>query len=389
MSSSGFSSPSTVDPRGEEPREFGDRNRRQCPVVQDPEGVWWALSHAEVVRVAEDAETFSSSVSAHLQIPNGLDGKAHAEARLLLDRYLAPDVVAEYLPAFRKTAREVTEEFLPGAFAEVDAVGDLGATFAVRTMLVWLGWPADLEEQLLSWIQENQAASRSGDRTRTAAVAQDFDEIIRKVVEPRQDNPGAFDDATSDLIQDESLGRTLEFAEVVSILRNWTAGDLGSMALCIGVILRFLAQQPELQQRLREGVSEREFTVIMDEILRIDNPFVSNRRITTREAAVGGVCLSEGTQLNIHWTAANRDPEVFTGPDDFRPEDNAAANLVWGTGPHVCPGKPLSMFELQAFVGELLAAARIELAPAAQAERQIHPVGGWACQPVQLHRLAD
>lgn len=388
MSTSGFPSPRTADPRGEEPREFGDHNRRQCPVVQDPEGVWWALSHAEVTRVAQDAHTFSSAVSAHLQIPNGLDGKAHTEARKLLDRYLAPAVVGEYLPAFRKTAREVTEQFLPGDSAEVDAVGDLGATFAVRTMLVWLGWPADLEGQLVEWIRENQAASRSGDRTRTAAVAQDFDEIIRKVVEPRRKNPAAFDDATTDLIQDESLGRTLEFAEVVSILRNWTAGDLGSMALCIGVILRFLAQQPELQQRLRDGVSEREFTAIMDEILRIDNPFVSNRRITTRETTVGGVDLNQGTQLNIHWTAANRDPEVFGDPDEFRPGDNAETNLVWGTGPHVCPGKPLSMVELQAFVLELLAVARVELTPADQAERQIHPVGGWARQPVQLHRLS-
>ena len=33
--------------------------------------------------------------------------------------------------------------------------------------------------------------------------------------------------------------------EIVSILRNWTAGDLGSIATSIGVIVHFLATHPE------------------------------------------------------------------------------------------------------------------------------------------------
>ena len=151
--------------------------------------------------------------------------------------------------------------------------------YAVRAMTTWLGWPAELDDTLVAWVADNNAATRSGELARTAEVAERFDAIIRSVVEPLQEHPD--DSVTSRLVHDDSLGRRLEFDEVVSVLRNWTAGDLSSMAYCIGVVLDALIEHPELQDRLRQGVSRREFGAIADEILRADSPFVSNRRVTT------------------------------------------------------------------------------------------------------------
>ena len=73
------------------------------------------------------------------------------------------------------------------------------------------------------------------------------------------------------------------------MLRNWTGGDLGSIALCVGVILHYLATNEALQDRLRSGVSDAELDATIDEILRIDDPFLSNRRITTCPVEVAGV----------------------------------------------------------------------------------------------------
>ncbi|AGF73356.1 cytochrome P450 [Corynebacterium halotolerans] len=395
-----------VDPAGRDPRDFGDellateqrpvargRGGRRRAVVPASDGEILVAGHAEVVRVAEDAETFSSAVSAHLQIPNGLDGREHIRFRRLLDRYLAPDVVAEYGEPFRHVARAVVDDFLTGRTARVDAVDDLGATFAVRAMRAWLGWPAELEERLLAWIAENSAATRSRDRSRTAAVAEEFDDIIAEVVRPRLEAPDRFDDVTAELVHDTSLGRKLEFAEIVSILRNWTAGDLGSVARCIGVVLHGLTENLALQEHLRFGVSDAEFTAVVDELLRVDNPFVSNRRVTTCPVTLSGVELPEGQRVRIHWTAANRDPEAFRDVEAFDPEGNAGKNLVWGTGPHVCPGKPLSILEIRAFIEELLKAATVWPAEgtgddgAGGASRGVHPVGGWEHYPVELERL--
>lgn len=378
----------TVDPQGRDPREFGDEllQTPRCPVAHTPSGEVLVAGHAEVVEVATHPQQFSSGVSAHLQLPNGLDGEEHARFRALIDAYLAPAVVGKHEAAFRSIAREVVEEALAGEDTSVDAVFDIGARFAVRAMTRWLGWPTELEDRLIGWVVANARATRSGDQARTAAVAAEFDDIIGEVVRPRQEDPEAFDDVTNDLVHDTSLGRGLEFPEIVSVLRNWTGGDLGSMALSIGVILRGLAQDQALQSRLREGVSGAEFTAVADELLRRDNPFVSNRRVTTCPVTVGGVELPAGQRVRIHWTAANRDPAVFNDPDHFYPDVNATHNLVWGTGPHYCPGKPLSMLELQSLVGELLSVARVSPSHGTPV-RSLHPVGGWHSLPVDLERL--
>ena len=363
---------------GSEPRAYGDALlERSAKLARDGEEIV-VTGNALARDVAEDPQRFSSGVSRFLQLPNGLDGEEHTKVRSLIDAYLAPDQVDHFEPEFRRIARELAAD--AAARGTVDAVNDLGAQYAVRAMTTWLGWPAELDDTLVAWVADNNAATRSGELARTAEVAERFDAIIRSVVEPLQEHPD--DSVTSRLVHDDSLGRRLEFDEVVSVLRNWTAGDLSSMAYCIGVVLDALIEHPELQDRLRQGVSRREFGAIADEILRADSPFVSNRRVTTCPVQLDGVDLPEGQRVRIHWTAANRDPDAFADADGFDPDANASGNLVWGAGPHACPGRALSIVELQALTEELLAVA--ELSRAGEGERETHPVGGWASLPVRL-----
>ncbi|MBB1515065.1 cytochrome P450 [Tessaracoccus sp. MC1679] len=376
--------PDDVDPAGRDLRQYTDQLRPGHPVVRNVRGEWVLLRHADVVRAAEDPATFSSAVSAHVHVPNGLDGDAHRAARQTLDRYFEPDALAPHEPAFREVARSLFAALPRGV--PVDAVRDIGFPFAVRAQSAWLGWPASLEAQLLGWMAANHAATRSGDRARTAEVAAEFDAIIRSVLAPRRAlGDDAPDDLTTALLRDEVAGRPFTDEELVSVLRNWTGGDLGSIALCVGVLFAFLADHPELQRRLRSGVSDAEIDATVDEILRIDDPFISNRRRTTCPVDIAGATIPEGAVVKLHWTSANRDAAVFADPDAFDPEGKARRNLVYGTGPHVCPGRPLATLELRIGVQEALAATTwIEWAPGGSAEREVAPLGGWAHVPVLL-----
>jgi cytochrome P450 len=87
----------------------------------------------------------------------------------------------------------------------------------------------------------------------------------------------------------------------------------------------------------------------------------------------------------LHWTAANRDPEVFGEPDAFSPEKNAPNNLVYGTGPHACPGRPLATLELRLFTRALLQRGRVELSTLSTPVRELPPLGGYSSVPVVLH----
>lgn len=361
-----------------------DEWREQCPVAR-VHGQTMILRHAEVVAAATDPDTFSSAVSARRVIPNGLDGPEHAAYRKIVDSYLTAGKVADQEPQWRTTAEAIVQGLPRGE--TVRTITHIGVPYAVRTMSRWLGWPEEIEDEVVSWMARNHAATRSGDRSRTAQVAREFDDIIGSLLEPRRQ--GGATDVTGALMREQVSGRTLTEEEVVSILRNFTAGDLGSMATSAGVIVHYLACYPEIQRWLRGQLATATPAQLEDavnEVLRIDDPFVSNRRLVTRDADVGGTRLPATTRVLLNWTAANRDPRVFDDPDEYDPAGNAGANLVFGIGPHACPARGLTLMGLRVLAEELLGATTwIELDRHEPAVREKPPVGGWARVPVVLH----
>jgi cytochrome P450 len=350
-------------------------------MTESPRGVT-LFRHADVTAAANDPARFSSAASAHRQVPNSLDQPEHTAFRAAIDRFFTPERMAALEPSLRNIAHEIIS-VLPRDVT-VDAVIDIGYPLAVRAQAEWLGWHG-IENELLAWMAENHAASRSLDRTRTATVAAAFDEIVSAQVQRRRRmGSDAPKDPTTELLSVTVNGALLSDADIVSILRNWTAGDLASMAAAVGVIVHFLAAHPEVQAELRAQPGN--LAAAIDEMLRIDDPFLVSRRVTTTAVGVEGHVLEPGKRIYLNWTSANRDERVFGDPDAYRPEENATHNLVYGTGIHVCPGRPLATLELVVAVETLLSlTAHVDLAPDAQPIRETYPLGGWRKLPIRLH----
>ncbi|HSN43593.1 MAG TPA: cytochrome P450 [Propionibacteriaceae bacterium] len=376
--------PDELTPAGRDLRAYTDELRPQHPVVRNVLGEWVLLRHDLVTEAALDHDRFSNAVSRHLHVPNGLDGTEHTAMREALDPFLSVEALAPYVADFERIASDLMDSLPRGE--TLDAVSQIGATFAVRGQSVWLGWPPEFEDRLAAWVAENREATRSSDRSRTRQVAEDFDAIIHAVLASTRLQPaGGGPDVTTQLASTTVDGRPLTEPEIVSILRNWTGGDLGSIALCVGVLVYFLATHPEAQTRLRAGVPDDELDAVIDEILRIDDPFVSNTRVTTCPVQVGGADIPAGARVKLNWTSANRDEGTFVDPDAVDASGNAAKNLVYGLGKHACPGRLLSTIDLRIATRALLASTTsITLAPDAPAEREVAPVGGWRRVPVIL-----
>ncbi|RLQ20850.1 cytochrome P450 [Seongchinamella sediminis] len=374
--------PDDISPEGRDLREYTDELRQHHAIVKNTLGEWVLLKHGDVVAAALDHESFSNNVSSYLQIPNGLDGEEHTHYRKIIDQYLSEDALEPYIPVFKKVAAELMDELPRGEV--LDAVSDIGAVFAVRAQCAWLGWPDELEPQLLKWMSDNHAATRSKNHDKMALVAEQFDQIIQSIVRPRRERQVQQNsDITTRLCHDLIHGRKLTEAEITSILRNWTGGDLGSIALCVGVIVHQIAKEPELIDMLRKA-SNSEVEAFIDEALRIDDPFVSNRRVTTCALRIGGQEIPEGARVKLHWTSANRDEAVFK-QNAFSPNENGPDNLVYGVGKHACPGRLLATWELRIMLQALLSAVRqIDIAAGQEPEREIAPLGGFHRVPVIL-----
>jgi cytochrome P450 len=87
---------------------------------------------------------------------------------------------------------------------------------------------------------------------------------------------------------------------------------------------------------------------VTEEALRRDAPHRGLFRITTREVALGGTVLPQGSLLLLLFGSANRDETVFPNPDVVdvdRP--NVHDHVAFGKGLHTCPGAPLARAEIR------------------------------------------
>ena len=93
----------------------------------------------------------------------------------------------------------------------------------------------------------------------------------------------------------------------------------------------------------------------VEESLRLEPAAATIDRYATRDLELGGAPVRAGDLVVISIAAANRDPEVFDGPDRFDPERaNARLHLAFAHGPHVCIGMHLARLEAQAAVARAL-----------------------------------
>jgi len=257
--------------------------------------------------------------------------------------------------------------------------------FALQVQSAFLGWPTDLHEPLRRWTRKNHEATLARDRAALEDVAYEFDGYIRALLADRR-NTGinAPDDITSSLLRERVGDRLINDDEIVSILRNWTVGELSTISASVGILAHYLAGHPDLQQQLRENASL--LPAAIDEILRIHAPLIANRRVTTRPVEVSGQHLPAGARITLMWASANRDEAVFGDPDEFRLDREPADNLLYGAGIHVCPGAPLARLELRLITEELLKNGQIALVPGKKPVKAVYPASGFSTLPLSIQR---
>ena len=373
------------DPRAAEvqrdPQAATDAFREHCPVAHSNLLHWSLFRHADVLRVLHDPATFSSVVSQHVAVPNGMDPPRHTAYRRAIEPYFSPERVAAFEPQCRAIARGLVAALPQGT--EVECIAQLALPFAVQVQCAFLGWTEEDYAALSEWTHANHAATLAQERTLLADLAIAFQSIVTRQLARRR-APGAdVHDITASLMREQVNGVPLTDAEIASILRNWTVGEIGSIAASVGILCDWLAQHASVQAQLRERPEA--IPPAVEEILRLRGPLATNRRVATCPVDIGGRHLPAGARVTLHWTAANRDPQAFEDALAYRPERSQEANLLWGAGIHVCPGAPLARMELRVLLEELLAlGAALEPVPGQAPEPAAHPASGWACVPVRL-----
>lgn len=141
-------------------------------------------------------------------------------------------------------------------------------------------------------------------------------------------------------------GRQLNDAELFNICTAFlTGGQETTTSLLTNVIWRLL-EAPERWERLKANPSLIENTI--EESLRYDPPVIAHFRTSLCPSKMHGVDLPERSKLMFSMIGANRDPELFPDPDEFkidRPLSEVRKHVSFGYGVHFCLGAPVARLE--------------------------------------------
>ena len=362
-------------------RHAYDRMREQCPVAHSAVQGWTVFRHADVERILHAPGTFSNVVSRHLSVPNGMDPPQHTSFRQLIEPYFGAERVLAFEPECRRIARGLLDAAT--GHDTVEIMDAFARPFAARVQCAFLGWPEKTAPTLAAWALANQAATLRRDREALNQLAAEFEGLVDDALESRRAQGVRGQDTTSELMRETAEGGPLHDAEIASILRNWTVGEIGTISTSVGILVHALSEQPHLQRHLRTHPDR--IGDAIEEVLRWHGPLVDNRRVTRKPVTLGTQQLETGERITINWVAANRDPEAFTAPDALDIDRDQSANLLWGAGIHVCPGASLAQMELRIVLEELLGCTNtIALAPGEAPELARYPASGFSRLPVRF-----
>lgn len=356
----------------EDQRRAYDQMRERCPVAHSEFMGWSVFRHEDIATVLSDPDTYSNA-SRFLAIPNGMDPPVHGQYRDALGAFFSQDQMEQLEPRARAIAVNLLEPVL--AAGQTEFIAAFATPFVLKTLCAWLGWPERQWECLGGWVHGSQQAAFDQDHEAGEALATLFSEHAKANLSLHRASPDVLADATDALLRTEVDGKPFDDDQIVSILRNWTAGQ-GTVAAGLGILVQHLAQESALQDRLRRDLSL--IPAAIEEILRVDGPLVANRRVTTREVKIQDRTIPKGEPLTLMWIAANRDPRAFDAPDAVTIERSTDAGLVWGQGIHLCLGAPLARLEMRVALEELLSRTTHLAIIGAPPQRAVYPGNGPA-----------
>ncbi|CAJ2509980.1 Uu.00g058800.m01.CDS01 [Anthostomella pinea] len=337
--------------------------RRSCPLVHTSQygGYWLMTRYNDVKRTAMDSDTYISSVKAVVpsdprgirRPPLNFDAPAHTPFRTALERTLKPGRLKRLAAPLQHHAEAALAPLLAAGKGDISA--QFGANFVARVETEWLNLDPDIAPGLATTAAAWLNAWRQQDGETVTANSTKMYQIARDLLVDRRANPRdpEEDPASSLLLEHDPDGKPLNEEHLVGCLRQSLVVGVVAPPILIGSICKHLSEDKALQNRLRDDVSM--IPAALEEFLRLYTPYRGFARTASKEVCLHGQTIRPGQPITLHYTAANRDPDVFENPDEFvLHRENIAAHLGFGRGRHRCVGMPLARLALETAIRVIL-----------------------------------
>ncbi|HZT96625.1 MAG TPA: cytochrome P450 [Chloroflexota bacterium] len=335
------------------------REQRPLAWTERHGGFWSLFRYQDIVEAADDPETFAQGrpQRAPARPPLEVNPPLHTAYRRILNPYFGRTAVAAMEPYTRKVIGALLEPLLDAGG------GDLALSFTyplpTRVLCAFLHLPDEawtLIDELSNQIYLNEDG-RGGNLELVQRAEGELQAFALRLVSERRRSPlDATTDLVSGLIASEIDGSPPTDEQIIQVLRLLFMAGHNSTTSALGICFLHLARSANIQRRLREQPSL--IPSAISEFLRYETPVMGMPRTATRDFERYGRRVAKGEQVFLVWAAANRDPQVFSRPDECVIDRRPNRHLVFGRGIHACIGRGLAEMELRAAVEEVLARTR-------------------------------
>ena len=350
-------------------------------------GAWMLTSYKDIVEVSSNPKIFSSQAATGTLLTLGDPKTRHPKLwqtsidhMLNLDGSFHLDLRKEHMPFFKPgyvdelhKKVEIKVSDLLDVIAKVgksNLVKDLSQQIPIFTLSEVLGIPEEDRHKLATWMEflelaqylsaENlkQQTGNEEEMEVDPSMIELFENMVNEmfdygkyILQEKRNNPQ--NDLLSAIANAELGGAKLsqEYLDGSWLLIIFAGNDTTRNS--ISGAIKLLTEFPEQKKKLLENIDL--LPNFAQETIRMVSPVIHMRRTTTCETTLGNQKLGKGEKVIMWYGAANRDPAIFSNPNNFDIErENAVKHLAFGMGRHTCIGKPVALMQLKEVYKQIL-----------------------------------
>jgi cytochrome P450 len=339
---------------------------------EDDPGFWALVTHADIVAVSRDAQTWGSGMqyggvmlenvpedmleAAHSIL--SMDAPRHAKQRKAIASVFTPRRVRTIEEQIRGQARGIVDDLVAGGSGEVDLVERVASRLPMWTISEMIGIEeADRERvaraanAMVSWNDPEFI----GDGDPMGVLLESLMTLHQAsfaLADARRTRPA--DDLMSALVQAEVEGVRLTDEDIASFFVLLCVAGNDTTRQTTSHAALALDRHPDQRALLLADFAGRIGTAV-EEFVRWASPVLTFRRTARHDTEIRGQHIAEGEKAVMFYLSGNRDPSVFPRPEQFDVTRDPNPHVGFGGGgPHFCLGSHLARMQLRSLFDELL-----------------------------------
>lgn len=315
--------------------------------------IWWAedinawvLSRYDDVRgVLKDAQLFSSQSMGemeHQAIALPLltdDPPRHTQLRSIVSKAFTSRTLKQMETEVEALVEQLLDDM--AGRSTIDIAAEFTIPLPVSLISRLMGIPEQKRDDFKRW---SDALVSTGEATEIKDRMPDIMEMaayFQSLIPERRKNPG--DDLVSQVVNAEVNGQCMNDQDIVGFCMLLLIAGNETTSNLLSNLLDYLANDTDKWNELRNDPSKIDAAV--EEALRFDAPVQWTNRKATADTEFYGQTVKAGEAVYVLMGSANRDPDHYQQPNEFRLDRTPSDHHSLGHGIHFCIGAPLARME--------------------------------------------